>query len=77
MAAAFIVNERGECPAPVANVIRMFAAEVLDLCLWLEEAGFCGHADQIAIQMHKAGGMLDAQSAPAQPKKRKNSRRSV
>ena len=77
MTAAFIVNERGECPAAVANVIRMFAAEILDLCLWLERAGFSGHADQITNQMHNAGGVLDAQSAPAQPKKRKNSRRSI
>ena len=77
LAAAFIVNERGECPAAVTNVIRMFVAEVLDLCLWLEQAGFCGHADLITNQMHKASGILDAQSAPAQPKKRKNSRRSV
>ena len=73
MTAAFIVNERGECPAAVANVIRMFIAEVLDLCLWLEQAGFCGHADLIRGQMHTAGGILDVQSTPAQPKKRKKS----
>ena len=77
MTAAFIVNERGECPAAVVNVIRMFVAEVLDLCLWLEQAGFCGHADLIRGQMHTAGCILDVQSTPAQPKKRKNSRRSV
>ena len=73
MTAAFIVNERGECPAAVANVIRMFVAEVLELCLWLEQTGFCGHADLITNQMHKAGGILDAQSNPAQPTKRKKS----
>ena len=73
MTAAFIVNERGECPAAVANVIRMFIAEVLDLCLWLEQTGFCAHADLIRGHMHKAGGTLDAQSTPAQPKKRKKS----
>ena len=73
MTAAFIVNERGECPAAVTNVIRMFVAEVLDLCLWLEQAGFCGHADLITKQMHKAGSTLDMQSTPAHPKKRKKS----
>lgn len=73
MTAAFIVNERGECPAAVANVIRMFVAEVLDLCLWLEQAGFCGHADLITNQMHKAGSILDMQSTPTHPKKRKKS----
>ena len=74
MAAAFIVNERGECPAAVANVIRMFVAEVLDLCLWLGQAGFCGHADLIRGQMHTAGGILDMQNTQAQPKKRKKPR---
>ena len=73
MTAAFIVNERGECPAAVANVIRMFVAEVLDLCLWLEQAGFCGHAHLLMNQMHTASGILDAQNTPAQPKKRKKS----
>ena len=73
MTAAFIVNERGECPAAVANVIRMFAAEVLDVCLWLEQARFCGHADLITNQMHKAGSILDMQSTPTHPKKRKKS----
>ena len=75
MAAAFIVNERGECPAAVANVIRIFVAEVLDLCLWLEQGGFCGHAYLIRDQMHKVGGILDVQSTSAQPKKRKKSQR--
>ena len=65
MAATFIVNERGECPDAVANVNRMFVAKVLDLCLWLERAGFCAHADLITNQMHKKNGILDAQSAPA------------
>lgn len=77
MAAAFIVNERGECPAAVATVIRMFVAEVLDLCMWLEQVGFCAHADIITDQMHKAVDILDAQGVPAQSKKGKNSRRNI
>ena len=73
LAAAFIVNQEGECPAAVVKAIRMFAGEMVTLSNWLEQIEDCGSADLIVTQMHKASDVLDAYGTQAQPKKLKKS----